>query len=625
MVWVGFSDGAVGRYDDGEWVHWAPEIVIPGDIGWGRVWEFAEDENGHIWMSRRWGVARFDGQNWHTYDSDCLRSIAKDAEGRLWATSVDWGIRLLENGKWKEYENLLQKKWYWWTIFNSSSGVTWLGGWSGPKGLAQVRFNDKDQTLSYLSPEDLNFPTLLDNDVQTLAEDEDQRLWVGTWGGGIKIWDGTVDQNLLQENGLPNLLVQKIVRMSNGDMWVAHEAGATRFRPSKVRPLIRLRGVRNSQQQFGRVDTVELKASPLSPANVSIEFQGRSENSLSKHMKYVYRLPTDQNDQWVQTESNMVWFNNLEPGTHTFEVKAVDSFLNYSDAEQIVIEVQRDYLFLSAGASGVILILAFIHVSIKSHKRRKALRAAEEALVKELEDELQVAHDLQLKLMPESDPVWQGFVITGRCNPATHVGGDIYQYFGDGKAEAVALADVTGHGMEAAVPVMVFSGILQTEMRYEATGEQLFSRLNIQLRQLLEKRTFICCAMAFLNVDQRRATIINAGLPYPLVYRNSTQTVEEVAIDAFPLGVREQAEYARHEINLEPRDRLILYSDGLIEVENTNGELLGFDGLKQLIVRAVRRDMDPEAMLNFVFAEVTAFDAAPVQDDDQTMVVIQVE
>jgi len=63
----------------------------------------------------------------------------------------------------------------------------------------------------------------------------------------------------------------------------------------------------------------------------------------------------------------------------------------------------------------------------------------------------------------------------------------------------------------------------------------------------------------------------------------------------------------------------------LIQKENRTGELLRFDDWKQLLARAVRRDMDLEVMLNFVFAKVTAFDAATVQDDDQTIVVIQVE
>ena len=72
------------------------------------------------------------------------------------------------------------------------------------------------------------------------------------------------------------------------------------------------------------------------------------------------------------------------------------------------------------------------------------------------------AHDLQMGLMPTKPPQIEGFDITGRCIPANHVGGDFFQYFQQDGKLSLCLADVTGHAMEAAVPVMMFSGVLNS-------------------------------------------------------------------------------------------------------------------------------------------------------------------
>ena len=95
-------------------------------------------------------------------------------------------------------------------------------------------------------------------------------------------------------------------------------------------------------------------------------------------------------------------------------------------------------------------------------------------MIKELEGERQTAHDMQMMLMPSESPQIEGFQIAGRCRPANHVGEDFFQYFGLSRNRlAIAMADVTGKAMEAAIPVVMFSGILRTEMRQDKVLEQL--------------------------------------------------------------------------------------------------------------------------------------------------------
>jgi serine phosphatase RsbU (regulator of sigma subunit) len=243
-----------------------------------------------------------------------------------------------------------------------------------------------------------------------------------------------------------------------------------------------------------------------------------------------------------------------------------------------------------------------------------------------LADELQTAHDMQMRLMPQENPIVSGFDIVGRCIPATEVGGDFYQYFQVADERVViALADVTGHGMQAAIPTMVFSGLLDTQVNYSTTPEELMPRLNSSLRRVLEPRTFVCLSLGELDPQRRRLRLSNGGCPYPFLYRASTQQVEEVDLSAFPLGIRAESTYEVEEVELNEGDVVVMCSDGIIEAGNEAGELYGFDRVAEAIRQAGRRQMRSQELIDHLFGDVKQFVQDSEQADDQTVVVIRVD
>ena len=243
-----------------------------------------------------------------------------------------------------------------------------------------------------------------------------------------------------------------------------------------------------------------------------------------------------------------------------------------------------------------------------------------------LEDELQTAHDLQMRLMPQENPTVSGFDIVGRCIPATEVGGDFYQYFPVADERVViALADVTGHGMKAAIPTMVFSGLLDTQVNYSTTPEELMPRLNSSLHRVLEPRTFVCLSLGELDPQRSRLRLSNGGCPYPFLYRASTQQVEEVDLSAFPLGIRAESTYGVEEVDLDEGDVVVMCSDGIIEAGNEAGELYGFDRIAEAIRQAGRRQMRSQEIIDHLFGDVEQFVQDSEQADDQTVVVIRVD
>jgi sigma-B regulation protein RsbU (phosphoserine phosphatase) len=260
-------------------------------------------------------------------------------------------------------------------------------------------------------------------------------------------------------------------------------------------------------------------------------------------------------------------------------------------------------------------------LSAKNLKQERALR-------EEAEKELQDAHDMQMGLMPTESPQISGIDLVGRCIPANHVGGDFFQYFPLSQDRlSIALADVTGHAMKAAVPVMMFSGILKTETRHGDSIENLFTNLNRTLHEVLERRTFVCFTMAELNPETRTFRMSNCGCPNPYHYRAARHEVVELQMDGYgyPLGIRPNATYEAIETQLEPGDRVVFCSDGIVEAGNTAGEMFTFERTAETIRQGCQEGLSAEALLERIISEVKAFTGEEPQGDDQTVVVLHIE
>ena len=249
---------------------------------------------------------------------------------------------------------------------------------------------------------------------------------------------------------------------------------------------------------------------------------------------------------------------------------------------------------------------------------------AQRQLIDELEAELQTARQLQMSLMPTASPEIPGYDIAGRCETVNHVGGDFFQYFQRDGHLSIGLADVTGHAMEAAVPVMVFSGVLKTEMRHSLPLDQLFANLNHTMHDSLPNRTFVCFCMGEIDLQQNTVRLANGGCPYPLHYSAQTGQIAELQVDAYPLGVRAPAEYRTVAQSLAPGDYLVFCSDGLIEAANDQGDIYGFEQTAETIRQSYTQGLAANALIDHLVAAVQAFAGDEPQGDDMTCVALRV-
>ena len=253
------------------------------------------------------------------------------------------------------------------------------------------------------------------------------------------------------------------------------------------------------------------------------------------------------------------------------------------------------------------------------------LRETQAELIREMEEELQTAHEMQMGLMPKESPAVEGFDIAGRCVPANHVSGDFFKYFQSNGGIDICLADVTGHAMEAAIPLVMFNGILESQMELGDSLQDLFGRLNRSLHRTLDSRTFVCFAMGNLNPSDRSFRLSNGGCPYPYHFKAATGELVELRVDAYPLGVRPDTEYNVLDVSLRPGDRVVFCSDGVIEVANSIGEMLDYDRTAKIIRNACEEDLSATEIVDRVLDSADAFRGDSPRTDDMTCVVLRVE
>jgi sigma-B regulation protein RsbU (phosphoserine phosphatase) len=250
----------------------------------------------------------------------------------------------------------------------------------------------------------------------------------------------------------------------------------------------------------------------------------------------------------------------------------------------------------------------------------------ERALREKAERELETARRLQMGLMPREDPQLAGFDISGRCRPAQEVGGDFFQFFSrPNQRLTLSLADVTGHAMEAAIPVVQFSGILESEMDRDQPLDVLFERLNRTLLHALERRTFVCFLMGEIDPVSRNLRVANGGCPYPFHYRAASGAVEEITVHAYPLGAVAAVRYPVVEVDLQPGDRIVFCSDGVIEAVGGDGDdPFGFERTAEAVAACCADGASAATVIDRLLATVDGHARGTDQQDDQTIVVAAV-
>ena len=240
----------------------------------------------------------------------------------------------------------------------------------------------------------------------------------------------------------------------------------------------------------------------------------------------------------------------------------------------------------------------------------------------QLKRELAEARELQESLLSESLPALPGFQIAARWQPATTVGGDYVAAFKiDERHAAVCVADVVGKGLPAALLMSNFQAALKSLALEELSPQVVCARLNRLLTANTPLHKFVTAFYGVIDVQEHTLVFTNAGHNAPLLLRKNANC-ERLECGGSVLGVFDDAAYNEGAVKLESADRLVLFTDGLTEAMNEQGELFGEEGLLELL----REHQHLEALdLQQTIFNVAREFCGNAFHDDATLMVMVVE
>ena len=238
--------------------------------------------------------------------------------------------------------------------------------------------------------------------------------------------------------------------------------------------------------------------------------------------------------------------------------------------------------------------------------------------------EVKLAGEVQKLLMPKSSPVCSWCCMAAKNSMANVLGGDFYDFIElDDGCQVVLLGDVTGHGLHASIVMSLVYGFIHRATQQGCNPQQVVEDLNSFLRTFAQRTELLdhyFSATLFLGVvdpKNMKMRYINSGHPAGLVRRQGD--LFRLPATSHPVGYFEQAEFRVEEFPFEPEDRLLLYTDGLIDSANQGGEMYGAERL-DLAFRTL--DGDHMVFLDKLFAEINTFLDGQQPFDDCTAIVI---
>ena len=236
-----------------------------------------------------------------------------------------------------------------------------------------------------------------------------------------------------------------------------------------------------------------------------------------------------------------------------------------------------------------------------------------------LEQELAIAREIQQGLAPQGLREFPYLEIKGIQLACHGVGGDYYDVFPlSDESTAFLVADVSGKGLGAALLTTMLQGAL-SGMRLGVAPEKVFNHVN---RFLCEHASVGRCATMFFGKIDAEGVLeyLHGGHPSPLLIRNGNVS-ELYAEGTLPIGLADEAIYEATQVQLEPNDVLVLFSDGIPEAANTQNELFGFERLNQVTTQCAKASI--ETVMKTILDAVEDFSRGAGQADDLTLLIVR--
>jgi sigma-B regulation protein RsbU (phosphoserine phosphatase) len=265
----------------------------------------------------------------------------------------------------------------------------------------------------------------------------------------------------------------------------------------------------------------------------------------------------------------------------------------------------------------MITMAATVAISIENARLYQRVAHQEQRL----EDDLAMAREVQLRLLPQKKPQHAHAEFATRFLPARTIGGDLYDFLKyDRDRTGIALGDASGKATPAALYSALVSGIMRAGAPNCPGPAEMLTLLNDSLQDRGLDAQYITMLYSVWNDENQTLQIANAGAVQPLFCRAGE--VEEIQAEGFPLGLFPKINYEEFTLSTRPGDAIIFFSDGIVDAQSATAEMFG----TQRLIDVVKANLDKSAgeIADEIMKEVGQFQGGVDRFDDETVVVLKV-
>jgi len=261
-------------------------------------------------------------------------------------------------------------------------------------------------------------------------------------------------------------------------------------------------------------------------------------------------------------------------------------------------------------------LAAQVAISIENARLYQAVRRQE----RQLERDIAMARQVQLRLLPSAAPELANAELAVRFLPARTIGGDLYDFldYGPGRT-AIVLGDVSGKAAPAALFAALVSGIMRSAAVQRLEPAPMLAALNDALQERKLESQYVTMLFARWIDESRTLVVANSGAVQPIVCRAGLSST--IRAEGFPLGMFADIVYDEVSVVVEPGDVVVFVSDGISDAENDQGEMYGQDRLAGILCS--HRDQSSELIADAILADVAHFQGTHDRFDDETIIVLR--
>jgi serine phosphatase RsbU (regulator of sigma subunit)/uncharacterized protein (DUF983 family) len=256
-----------------------------------------------------------------------------------------------------------------------------------------------------------------------------------------------------------------------------------------------------------------------------------------------------------------------------------------------------------------------------------ALHYEQLAETERLEDEMKMGRQIQMALLPQKTPDVSRLNVQGLMHPAKEIGGDYYDFVSmpDKGKLAIVIGDVSGKGVAAGLLMSMVKATIHTLSQENVAPKRLLMRINHMLYQNIQAQKFMTLLYFVWQPQDQTLVYSSAGHEHILICRDRSTQIEEIQSGGFMLGMIADIDtyLEEREIKLQPRDKVLLYTDGVTEAENTSGDRFNLTRLKESFQKHSQKPAGE--LMQSIKDEVYGFIGSQPQYDDITLVVLEAE